>query len=98
MQKSESEDCRSQENEEDPFDTRKNLYQAFKLPHFKYCADTWHFCSKHSTSKLQKLNERASRFMYSDKQTKYETLAKNQVLIHYIIRELRNCYIQYIEQ
>ena len=27
-----------------PFDTRMNLYRVFIVPHFNYCAETWHFC------------------------------------------------------
>ena len=39
-----------------PFDIRKNIYMSFIVPHFDYCAQTWHFCNKGSTEKLEKVN------------------------------------------
>ena len=45
-----------------PFETRMKLYQSFN-----YCArqwNHWNFCSKGATTKLEKLNERALRFVY----------------------------------
>ena len=29
-----------------PFETKRDLYFAFILPHFNYCAETWHHCNK----------------------------------------------------
>ena len=34
-----------------------------------YFAESWHFCSKRLTEKLEKLNERALRFVYRTKST-----------------------------
>ena len=47
-----------------PFETRKCLYFAFTIiiPYFNYCLETWHFCDKNITAKLEKVNERALRF------------------------------------
>ena len=59
-----------------PFETRMKLYQSFIVPHFNYCAETWNFCSKGVTTKLEKLNERALRFVYRDYSSSYETLLK----------------------
>ena len=38
-------------------DTLKNVYSAFVLPHFDFCALVWHNCSKTLQNKLQKLVE-----------------------------------------
>ena len=57
-----------------PLKLRKHLYRAFIAPHFNYCAESWHFYSKRLTEKLEKLNERALRFVYQDKTSAYETL------------------------
>ena len=57
-----------------PLKLREHLYRAFIAPHFNYCAESWHFCSKRLTEKLEKLNERALRFVYQDKTSTYETL------------------------
>ena len=39
--------------------------------HFNYCSENWHFCSKSETAKLEKVNERALRFVFNQKQTPY---------------------------
>ena len=52
------------------------LYQSFIVPHFNYCAETWNLCSKSATTKLEKLNERALRFVYRDYSSSYEMLLK----------------------
>ena len=57
-----------------PLKLRENLYRAFIAPHFNYCAESWHFCGNRLTEKLEKLNERALRFVYQDKNSPYETL------------------------
>ena len=54
-----------------PFETRCDLYLAFILPHFNYCSETWKFCSKSAADKLERLNERAIRFVFRDKYTSY---------------------------
>ena len=60
-----------------PFDTHMNLYRAFIVPHSNYCAETWHFCSKRASDKLEKINERALRFVYRDNNYSYEMLLKS---------------------
>ena len=52
-----------------PFETRKCLYLTFIIPHFNYCSETWHFCNKNTTAKLEKVNERGLRFVFNEKQT-----------------------------
>ena len=57
-----------------PFETRKNIYFAFIFPHFNYYSENWHFCSKSASAKLEKVNERALRFVFNEKQTHYQGL------------------------
>ena len=57
-----------------PLVLREKLYRAFIAPHFNYCVESKHFWSNRSTEKLEKLNERALRFVYQDKISTYETL------------------------
>ena len=59
-----------------PFELRKAIYNSFIIPHYNYCAETWHFCSKSSLNKLEKVNERAIRFVFKDKNTPYCDLLK----------------------
>ena len=54
-----------------PLETRKRLYRAFIIPHFNYCSETWHFCSKNDIVKLEKANERVLWFVFNEKQTSY---------------------------
>ena len=37
--------------------------QSFIAPHFNYWSDVWHFCSKTASDKLEKVNEKALRFV-----------------------------------
>ena len=56
------------------FETRRDLYLAFILPRFNYCSETWNFCGKSAADKLERLNERAIRFVFRDKSTSYSEL------------------------
>lgn len=56
------------------FETRKNIYFAYIFPHFNYCSDSWHFCSKSAGAKLEKVNEFALRFVFNETQTHYQEL------------------------
>ena len=59
-----------------PFQIRRDLYLSFIAPHFNHSSETRHFCSKGTTDKLEKINERAIRFVFRDKHTKYEELLR----------------------
>ena len=43
-----------------------NIYHSFILSNFDYCPLTWHFCGEVNTKKIEKIQERALRFIYSD--------------------------------
>ena len=64
-----------------PFETRKCLYIGFLFPHFNYCSETWHFCNKNITTKLEKVNERALRFVVNEKQTSHCELLDTRLTI-----------------
>ena len=60
-----------------PCKTKETLYRAaFILPHFDYCSQIWHHCGTRNTKKLDKINERALRFVYKDKSNPYDKLVK----------------------
>ena len=50
------------------------LYRAFVLPHFYYCSQVWHHCGSRNTKKIEKVNERALRYVYKDKTSAYYEL------------------------
>ena len=59
-----------------PYKTKETLYRAFILTNFFYCSQVWHHCGARNTTKLEKVNERALRFIYKDNSTSYQTLLK----------------------
>ena len=53
---------------------RELIYNTFILSNFNYCPIVWHFCGKVSTKKIEKIQERALRFMFKDENSSYDTL------------------------
>ena len=51
------------------------------MSNFSYCPVTWIFCGKKNTIKLEKLPERALRFVYKDYITPYEKLLSQANLL-----------------
>lgn len=43
--------------------TKMCLYKSFIIPHFSYCSSVWQNCLKADSKKLEKLNERALRYV-----------------------------------
>ena len=52
------------------------IYKSFIMSNFNYCPLIWHFCSQTSTIKLEKIQERALRFIYNDHSSTYADLLK----------------------
>ena len=57
-----------------PCRTKEALYRAFILPHFNYCSQIWHHCGTQNTRTIERVNERALRYVYKDSETSYEKL------------------------
>ena len=78
------------------YEIRKNIYMSFTVSHFDYCAQTWHFCNKSWAHKLEKVNERAVRFVSRDKHTPYEellsVLGRRILLEHRLHKIVRTIY------
>ena len=64
-----------------PFELRIDIYCAFIALHFNYCSESWHHCGKRGSGKLEKVTERALRFVARDKSTTYEMLLKQVNLL-----------------
>ena len=47
-------------------ETKLLIYKSFVRSNFSYCPVVWHFCFKSSTDKMEKLQYRALRLIYSD--------------------------------
>ena len=54
--------------------TKEALYCAFILPNLFYYSQVWHHCGARNTTKVDKVNERALRFIYKDNSTSYHNL------------------------
>ena len=59
--------------------SRKNkelIFQSFILSHFNYCSVVWNFCRKKKVRQLEKIQERALRFVCNDFNSTYMDLLK----------------------
>ena len=53
------------------------IYNSFIASNFSYCPLAWHFCSASSTNKLEKVQERALRFINNDHTSSLNDLLKS---------------------
>ena len=53
---------------------RINVYRSFISANFNYCPVVWMFCGKKNSTKLEKLQERALRFVFKDTKSSYQDL------------------------
>ena len=51
-----------------------NITQLFTLPYFNYCNQVWHHCRKRNIAKIEKVNERALRYIFKYKSASYHDL------------------------
>ena len=56
------------------FEQKKVLVQSFVYSNFNYCPLVWYFSSMKSLQKIEKLQERALRFLYNDRKSSYKDL------------------------
>ena len=56
------------------FRTKLCLYNSFIMSHFHYCSSICHHCLKWDSKKLDRLHERALRYLYSDESSQTSTL------------------------
>ena len=53
---------------------KMTFFKSFIMSNFNYCPLAWHFCSQASTNKMEKIQERALRFISNDFISPLETL------------------------
>ena len=51
-----------------------NIYHSFIMSNFNFFPLVWHFCGEVNTKKIEKIQERALRFLYQDYNSFYDTL------------------------
>ena len=73
---------------------RLTIYYSFIMSNFNYCPVIWHFCGECNTRKIEKIQERALRFIYEDYCSTYEQLLIKSKLPSLEIRRIRMIAIE----
>ena len=73
---------------------RLTVYHTFIMSNFNYCSLTWHFCGEVETKKLEKIQERALRFIYEDHVSSYETLLHKSKMPSLKLRRMRTLALE----
>ena len=56
------------------FKAKEIMVQSFVFSNFNYCPLVWHFSSEKSMKKIEKIHERALRFLYNNSNSSYDDL------------------------
>ena len=70
------------------------IFHTFILSAFNYCPMTWHFCSKENINRMEKIQERALRFVYEDYSSSYNELLSKIKLPILHVRRMRTMAIE----
>lgn len=73
---------------------RLTIYYSFIMSNFNYCPVVWHFCGENNTKKMEKIQERALRFIYEQYDCNYEELLLKSGLPTLKIRRLRTMALE----
>jgi hypothetical protein len=65
------------------------IFHTFVISNFNFCPLSWHFCSETNTKKIEKIQERALRFVYQDYEESYENLLIKAKMPTQHIRRIR---------
>ena len=53
---------------------KKTMYNTLILSNFNFCHVVWNFCSKSSAKKIEKIQERALRYLTTNQDMSYQEL------------------------
>jgi hypothetical protein len=73
---------------------RLTSYYSFILSHFNDFPVIWHYCSEEKSIIMEKIQERALRFIYEDYDSSYEDLLHKSKLPSLKIRRIRTFAIE----
>ena len=68
---------------------RMNIYRAFIVSNFNYCSVVWHFCGEANHKRLEKIQERALRYVYNDFSSAYADLLNKAELCTITLSRLK---------
>ena len=74
--------------------SRYAVYMSFMSSTFQYCPVVWMFCGKVNGNKLEKLHERALRFIYKDNTSGYDELLLRSKILSLGLQRLRYLAIE----
>ena len=74
--------------------SKLTIYHSFILSNLNYCPLAWHFCNEQNTRKLEKIQERALRFIYDDYICTYDDLLERCSLPTLKLRRMRTMALQ----
>ena len=70
-------------------ETKILIYKSFIKSNFNYCPLVWHFCSKSSTAKMETLQYRALRLVFSDFNSSYKALLERANMLTLYVNRIR---------
>ena len=70
------------------------IFHTFILSNFNFCPLAWHFCTDKNSKKLEKVQERALRFVYEDYNSSYEELLQKAKVPSLQIRRMRTMALE----
>ena len=69
--------------------SRRTIYNSFIMSNFNYCPLVWHFCGQVNNQKLEKIQERALRILFTDYDSSYKELLGKAGTTTLLIQRLR---------
>ena len=75
-------------------DCLMKLFHAFIISNFNYCAIVWHFCSKSSTIKMEKIQKAALRVVFNDYDADYNQLLSMSERSPLLVVRLRTILVE----
>jgi hypothetical protein len=69
--------------------SKLTIFHTFILSNFNFCPLAWHFCTDKNSKKLEKVQERALRFVYDDYTSSYINLLEKALVPSLQIRRNR---------
>ena len=73
---------------------RQVVVKSFILAHFNYCPLVWYFTSAKQVNKIEKVQERALKFISNDYFSDYESLLKKLKFLSMQIRRIRSLCVE----
>ena len=74
--------------------SKLTIFHTFILSNFNFCPLAWHFCTDKNSKKLEKVQERALRFVYDDYTSSYINLLEKALVLSLQIRRIRTMALE----